>query len=183
MTERLRILIDISNSYPRAFPPIFRHLFVSRNFSIFQIFQFFFSNIGMLTNLMFLLLLENFANSDRTPPYIDTYLQLLFPNFGNYGHKPSPIRINKPKTPHTLPSLAQYTSHPTTHLGVGPWVQFSTPFSTILEPTRPTALDRPELHFPSCALLYIPGSNRWSKCCPKFGSKHGPKCRSRGVLR
>ena len=86
----------------------------------------------------------------------DTYLQLLFPNFGNYGHKPSPIRINKPKTPHTLPSLAQYTSHPTTHLGVGPWVQFSTPFSTILEPTRPTGLDRPELHFSSCALLYIP---------------------------
>ena len=30
----------------------------------------------MLTNLIFLLL-GNFTNSDRTPPYIDTYLQLL----------------------------------------------------------------------------------------------------------
>ena len=28
----------------------------------------------MLTNLIFLIL-ENFTNSDRTPPYIDTYLQ------------------------------------------------------------------------------------------------------------
>ena len=37
----------------------------------------------MLTNVIFLVL-ENFTNSDRTPPYIDTYPQ-LFPNFGNYG--------------------------------------------------------------------------------------------------
>ena len=37
-----------------------------------------------LTNLIFLLLLiiENFTNTDSTPPYIDTYLP-LFPNFGN----------------------------------------------------------------------------------------------------
>ena len=41
-------------------------------------------NIGMLTNLIFLLLLENFTNSDRTSPYIDTYLQ-LFSNFGKLG--------------------------------------------------------------------------------------------------
>ena len=40
----------------------------------------------MLTNLMFWAL-ENLTNSDRTPPYIDTYLQ-LFPNFGNYGKNP-----------------------------------------------------------------------------------------------
>ena len=46
-------------------------------------FPVFFINIGMLTNLIFLLL-ENFTNSDRTPPYIDTYLQ-LFPNFGKIG--------------------------------------------------------------------------------------------------
>ena len=46
----------------------------------------------MLTNLIFLLL-ENFTNSDRTPPYIDTYLQ-LFPNFGNFGKKRSPIRMS-----------------------------------------------------------------------------------------
>ena len=45
--------------------------------------DFFFPNIGMLTNLIFLLL-ENFTNSDRTPPYIDTHLQ-LFPNFGIFG--------------------------------------------------------------------------------------------------
>ena len=29
----------------------------------------------------------------RTPPYIDTYLQ-LFPNFGNDKKKRSPIRMN-----------------------------------------------------------------------------------------
>ena len=69
------------------------------NSSVFQIFEIFFAqffnlpyfpvffpNIGMLTNLTFLVL-ENFTNSDRTPPYIDTYLQ-LFPNFGNYGKNP-----------------------------------------------------------------------------------------------
>ena len=37
----------------------------------------------MLTDLIFLVL-ENFPNTDRTPPYIDIYLQ-LFPNFGNDG--------------------------------------------------------------------------------------------------
>ena len=54
---------------------------------------FFFPIIGMLTNLIFLLLLENFTNSDRTPPYIDTYLQ-LFPHFGKFGKKRSPIRMS-----------------------------------------------------------------------------------------
>ena len=44
----------------------------------------------MFTNLIFLVL-ENFTNSDRTPPYIDRYLQLC-PNFGNFGR--SPIRMN-----------------------------------------------------------------------------------------
>ena len=38
-----------------------------------------------LTNLIFLLL-ENFTSSDRTPPYLDTHLQLI-PNFGNSGKK------------------------------------------------------------------------------------------------
>ena len=58
--------------------------FFSRNFSIFHIFLvFFFTNIGMLTNLM-LLVLEKSTTTDRTPPYIDTYLH-LFPNLGNYG--------------------------------------------------------------------------------------------------
>ena len=32
------------------------------------------------------MLLENFTNSDRRPPHIDTYLQ-LFPNFANHGKK------------------------------------------------------------------------------------------------
>ena len=81
------------HSYRRAFFPIFRHLnFVSRNFSILHIFLGFFPNIGMLTNLIFLVL-ENFTNSDRTPPYIDTYLH-LFPNFGNFGKKRSSIRVS-----------------------------------------------------------------------------------------
>ena len=39
------------------------------------------------------LLLENFTNSDRTPPYIDTYLQ-LFPNFEKIGRKRSPRRMS-----------------------------------------------------------------------------------------
>ena len=60
----------------------FRHFF-RVSFQIFHIFLFFSPNIGKLTNLIFLVL-GNFTNSDRTPPYIDTYLQ-LFPNFGNYG--------------------------------------------------------------------------------------------------
>ena len=53
----------------------------------------FFPNIGMLTNLIFLILLEKFTNSDRTPPYIDTYLQLI-PNLGIFGKTRSPIRMN-----------------------------------------------------------------------------------------
>ena len=71
------------HSYRRAFCPDFRHFFrASFQSSIFSCF-FCFPNIGMLTNLIFLVL-ENITNNDRTPPYIDTYLQ-LFPNFGNYG--------------------------------------------------------------------------------------------------
>ena len=57
--------------------------FFSRNFSILHIFLFFFPNIGMLTNSIFLVL-ENFTNSNRTPPFIDTCLQ-IFPNFENSG--------------------------------------------------------------------------------------------------
>ena len=57
--------------------------FVSRNFSTSHIFLSLFPNIAMLANLIFLVL-ENFTNSYRTPPYIDTYLQ-LFSNFENYG--------------------------------------------------------------------------------------------------
>ena len=51
----------------------------------------------MLTNVIFLLL-ENFTNSDRTPPYIDTYLQ-LFPNFGNFGKK-----LSDKSEPKTIPN-------------------------------------------------------------------------------
>ena len=42
---------------------------------------------------MIFLRLENQTNSDRMPPYIDTYRLQLFPNFGNYGKKRSPIRM------------------------------------------------------------------------------------------
>ena len=43
---------------------------------------------NVLTNLIFLVLLENFTNNscDRTTPYIDTYISNYFQtNFGNYG--------------------------------------------------------------------------------------------------
>ena len=64
-------------------------IFFLRNFSVFHIYLFFFiPNMGNLANLIFLLL-ENFMISDRTPPYLDTYLQ-LFPNFGNSGEKSLP---------------------------------------------------------------------------------------------
>ena len=66
---------------------IFCAIFQSSTFSCFI-----FPNIGTLTNLIFLVL-ENFTNSNRTPPYIGTHLQ-LFPNCGNYGKKSSPIRMN-----------------------------------------------------------------------------------------
>ena len=55
-------------------------------------FPVFFRNLEMLTNLIFLLL-DNLTNSDRTPPYIDTYLQ-LFPNFWKFWKKRSPIRMS-----------------------------------------------------------------------------------------
>ena len=48
----------------------FRAIFQSSKFSCS-----FFPNMWNLTNLFFLLL-ENFTNRDRTPPYIDTHLQL-----------------------------------------------------------------------------------------------------------
>ena len=41
----------------------------------------------------FCFFLENFTNSGRTPPCIDTYLQ-LFPNFGKIWKKRSPIRMS-----------------------------------------------------------------------------------------
>ena len=58
----------------------------SRNFSVFQIFLFFFPHMSNLTNLFFrfLRISRISLNGDRTPPYIDTYLQ-LFLNFGYYG--------------------------------------------------------------------------------------------------
>ena len=46
--------------------------------------DFFFPNKCVKFNELGFLLLENFTNSDRTPPKLDTYLQ-LFPNFGIYG--------------------------------------------------------------------------------------------------
>ena len=80
------------HSYQRAFFPSFRHFFRAI-FQIFHIFLFFLVSIGMLTNLIFLVLQEDFTYSDRTPPYIDTYLQ-LFPTFGKLWEKRSPIGMN-----------------------------------------------------------------------------------------
>ena len=61
------------------FRRLFRAIFQSSIFSCFV-----FPNVGVKFNELDFLLLENFTNSDRTPPFIDTYLQ-LFPNFGSYG--------------------------------------------------------------------------------------------------
>ena len=65
--------------------------FFSRNFLIFHIFLGFFSKYW---NVEIFLVLENFTNSDRTPPYIDTYLQ-LFPNLEIMEKTPSDK--NEPK--------------------------------------------------------------------------------------
>ena len=57
--------------------------FFLRNFSIFHIFLIFFPNTWNLTNLIFLLL-ENFTNSDRTPPYwyISPIISKLWKSWG-----------------------------------------------------------------------------------------------------
>ena len=73
------LVLTEGHTYRRAFFPnirrFFRAIFHSSIFSYFSCFP----NIGMLTDLIFLVL-ENFTNSDGTPPYIVTYFQ-LFPNF------------------------------------------------------------------------------------------------------
>ena len=62
------------------FSTFFRALFQSSIPGTWYIFScYFFPNIGMLNELDILGSGE-FTNSDRTPPYIDTYLR-LFPNF------------------------------------------------------------------------------------------------------
>ena len=88
---RLNFLLEKGGAFPttrgyshrRAFFPnlchFFRAIFQSSILSCF----FFQINSGMLTNVIYLFL-ENFTNSHRMPPYIDTCLQ-LFPNFGIYG--------------------------------------------------------------------------------------------------
>ena len=47
----------------------------------------------LLGNFLILLLLERFTNSDRTPPYVDTYAH-FFSNFWKLRKKRSPIRMN-----------------------------------------------------------------------------------------
>ena len=71
-------VIHIGEFFVQFFDVVFAQFF---NLPYFP--AFFLPNIGRLTNLIFLVL-EKFTDSDRTPPYIDTYLQLC-PNFGNYG--------------------------------------------------------------------------------------------------
>ena len=76
LVNRVRVIL-IGGLFFQIFDIVFAQLF---NFPYLAVFFF---NFGTLTNLIFLLL-GNFTNSDRTPPYIDTYLK-LFPNFGNSG--------------------------------------------------------------------------------------------------
>ena len=76
----------VVHSYRRVFSLIISPCF-SRDFSILHISLFeFFPNLNTWnsTNLIFLLLRNFSNNSERMPPYIDTYLQ-FFRNFGNYG--------------------------------------------------------------------------------------------------
>ena len=47
----------------------------------------------MKCNNPIIFILENFTNSGRTPPRLDTYLQML-PNFGTSG-KTFPIRMKR----------------------------------------------------------------------------------------
>ena len=84
VTERLRILINISN-YFRILKTMEKTLFLLASFflqnfhffrSIFQSSIFsscFFPNMWNLTSLIFMLL-EKFMTRDRTPPHIDTYM-------------------------------------------------------------------------------------------------------------
>ena len=65
----------------RLFPQSFDNCFAQA--SNLPYFPDFFFQMCEFNEVVFLLL-ENFTNSERTPPYIGTYLQ-LFPNFGNYG--------------------------------------------------------------------------------------------------
>ena len=76
------------NSSRRAFFPIIYTFHVSfAQFCNLPDFPgFFFSKYVKFNKAVFFLLLENITNSDRTPPYLDTYLQ-LFPNFENSGQK------------------------------------------------------------------------------------------------
>ena len=84
--SQLAGLFFLGSFLSESFFPIFS-MFGLRNFLIFQIFLIFFSKYiyVKLTNLIFYPL-ENFTNSDRTPPYLGTNLQ-LFPKFGNSGEK------------------------------------------------------------------------------------------------
>ena len=79
------ILIGEPFLYRREFFfPNFRHFFRAIfQSSIFSCF-FFPQKYWNVNELDIFAFLENFTNSDRTPPYIDTYVQ-LFPNFGNFG--------------------------------------------------------------------------------------------------
>ena len=74
----LRVILIGELFFFQIFDIVFAQFF---NLPYFPVF--FPPNIGMLTDLIFLVM-ENFTNSDRTPPCIDTCLQ-LFPNFGKYG--------------------------------------------------------------------------------------------------
>ena len=89
-----------SEGFFSKFSTFFRAIFQS------YIFSCFFPIIGTLTNWKFLVL-ENFTNSDRAPPYIDTCLQ-SFPNFGKIWKKRSPMRMNPSKWPNVRTFSSPY---------------------------------------------------------------------------
>ena len=65
-------------------------------------------NIGMFTNLIFLVL-ENFTNNARTAPYIDTYISPIISKlFEKLWKKRSPLRIT-PGMIKNMPLFAGYT--------------------------------------------------------------------------
>ena len=89
-------LIQQGRFYRRAFYPIISSFF-SRNLLIFQISLIFPPKYVKFNKPVFFLL-ENFTNSDRTPPNLDTHLSIsnYFQNLEILG-KSSPIRVRVSK--------------------------------------------------------------------------------------
>ena len=85
----------LSYSYRRVFFSYFPYLVhFSRNFSIFQMFLIIFPKYVKF-NFPEFFVLENFTNSARTPPYLDTrYLSPSISKLRKFWGKSSPIRMS-----------------------------------------------------------------------------------------